>query len=121
MSVVVGFHAEFAKSSDVVLHGPQDIGCMPLPLPELADDAKSFLRAIRLRRVPRKLLIGQIRIVLELTGRVPRLAPDPLSEPTPTPTASVMAANTSSFDDMASMRTTSSLRPNTSITGSVFA
>ena len=70
MSVVVGFHAEFAKSSDVVLHGPQDIGCMPLPLPELA---------------------------------------------------SVMAANTSSFDDVASMRTTSSLRPNTSITGSVFA
>lgn len=37
------------------------------------------------------------------------------------PTLSVMASNTSSFDGVASMRTTSSLRPNTSITGSVFA
>jgi hypothetical protein len=37
------------------------------------------------------------------------------------PTLAVMAWNTSSFDGVASMRTTSSLRPNTSITGSVFA
>lgn len=49
---------------------------MPLPIPVFTDHAKRFLRAIRLRRVPRELLVAQVRVVLELTGRFNDVDPD---------------------------------------------
>src|SRR5689334_8868066 len=40
------------------------------PVDELADDAKRLAGAKGVRWIPRKLLVGQVRVVLELPGRL---------------------------------------------------
>ena len=49
-------------------HGLELLGRMTDPVNELANDAHRLAAAEGLRRIPRKLLVGQVRVVLELSG-----------------------------------------------------
>src|SRR5699024_107900 len=61
-AVVVGDRSE-ARTPQLQIRGTQ-----PLPVADLADDAQRLGTAVGARRVARKLLVGDVRVVDEVTG-----------------------------------------------------
>lgn len=51
-------------------HGLELLGRMADPVDELTEDAQRFAATKGLRRIARELLVRQVRVVLELTGRL---------------------------------------------------
>ena len=75
-------------------HGLELLGRMTDPIDELANNAERLAATEGLRWIPREPLVGQVRVVLELPGRLDdemRPRPSPLASSAPQTAASRVA------------------------------
>ncbi len=74
-SVLDRLDAQPLEMRQVVLHGLELLGRVSLPIGDFADDPERIAGAVRLRRIARELLVGQVGIVLERAGRLDDVDP----------------------------------------------